>query len=167
MKSKSLSYLLALVMVLTFAGAGCTKNLQKPTPLPSITYKPTGEGPEGGKVPPYNPDEKPEGKEGGFKTADWPIDAFNKDYEAFKNQTVYFDFDSITIKAGELGKVSAVAAVLGGNSNVKLIVEGHCDERGTEEYNRSLGERRALVLREQLAKDGVDPERVQIGRAHV
>jgi peptidoglycan-associated lipoprotein len=42
------------------------------------------------------------------------------------------------------------------DANAKLLIEGHCDERGTEEYNRSLGERRALALREALAKDGVD-----------
>jgi peptidoglycan-associated lipoprotein len=43
---------------------------------------------------------------------------------------------------------------------VALLVEGHCDERGTEEYNRSLGERRALALREALASQGVSPMRV-------
>jgi peptidoglycan-associated lipoprotein len=44
---------------------------------------------------------------------------------------------------------------------VKLLVEGHCDERGTEEYNRSLGERRALALREELARMGIDPSRIR------
>ena len=41
-----------------------------------------------------------------------------------------------------------------------MLVEGNCDERGTEEYNRSLGERRALAAREGLAKLGIDPMRV-------
>ncbi len=48
-----------------------------------------------------------------------------------------------------------------GPPNAKLLIEGHCDERGTEEYNRSLGERRALALREALAKDGVDAGRIR------
>jgi peptidoglycan-associated lipoprotein len=39
-----------------------------------------------------------------------------------------------------------------------LLVEGHCDERGTEEYNRSLGDRRALSVREKLAQLGLDAE---------
>jgi peptidoglycan-associated lipoprotein len=43
----------------------------------------------------------------------------------------------------------------------KLLIEGHCDERGTEEYNRALGERRALALREALAKAGVSPDRIR------
>ena len=41
-----------------------------------------------------------------------------------------------------------------------MKIEGHCDERGTEEYNRALGERRALALREELARLGIDPGRV-------
>ncbi len=42
-----------------------------------------------------------------------------------------------------------------------LIIEGNCDERGTEEYNRSLGERRALALREALSNAGIDPQRIR------
>ncbi len=45
--------------------------------------------------------------------------------------------------------------------SAKLLIEGHCDERGTEEYNRALGERRALALREDLAKAGIDAERMR------
>ena len=44
--------------------------------------------------------------------------------------------------------------------STKLLVEGNCDERGTQEYNRALGERRALAAREALAKLNVDPMRV-------
>ena len=47
-----------------------------------------------------------------------------------------------------------------GNRATALRVEGHCDERGTEEYNRSLGERRALAVREELIRQGADPARV-------
>jgi peptidoglycan-associated lipoprotein len=45
--------------------------------------------------------------------------------------------------------------------STKLTIEGNCDERGTEEYNRSLGDRRALAAREALAKMGVDPARIR------
>jgi peptidoglycan-associated lipoprotein len=47
------------------------------------------------------------------------------------------------------------------NPAAKLRIEGNCDERGTEEYNRALGDHRALAAREALAKDGIDPERIQ------
>ena len=86
---------------------------------------------------------------------DWP-----RDSEIFKQYTVHFDFDSSNVKAGERSKVSAVADYLKGNPNTALEVDGHCDERGTEEYNRSLGERRALALRDNLVQLGIDPMRI-------
>jgi len=73
---------------------------------------------------------------------------------------VHFDYDSSVVKSSEKAKVSKVAIYLKGNSAVAVRVEGNCDERGTEEYNRSLGERRALALREDLARLGIDPSRV-------
>ena len=51
--------------------------------------------------------------------------------------------------------------VLSADASAKLLIEGNCDERGTQEYNRSLGERRALAAREALAKMGIDPSRVR------
>jgi peptidoglycan-associated lipoprotein len=57
--------------------------------------------------------------------------------------------------------LDAVATYLKNTPNVQLVVEGHCDERGTEEYNRSLGERRAISAREYLLqKHGLSSERV-------
>jgi peptidoglycan-associated lipoprotein len=83
---------------------------------------------------------------------DWP-----RDYEIFKGDTVHFDFDRSTVKDGEKSKVSHVADYVKAHPGTAVQVDGHCDERGTEEYNRSLGERRALALREQLVSLGVDP----------
>jgi peptidoglycan-associated lipoprotein len=86
---------------------------------------------------------------------DWP-----RDREIFKADTVHFDYDSSVVKSGEKSKVAAVASYLKANTADAVEIEGHCDERGTEEYNRSLGDRRALALREALAAQGVDPMRV-------
>lgn len=72
---------------------------------------------------------------------------------------VYFDYDSAKIKPGEMAKLQAVADALQGNSK-KLLVEGHCDERGTAEYNRALGERRAQAARSELIRLGVDASRI-------
>jgi len=84
--------------------------------------------------------------------ANWP-----RNREIFKKDTVHFDFDSSAIKPAEKPKVAAVAEYLKSHPGDAVEVEGHCDERGTEEYNRSLGERRALALREELARQGVNP----------
>jgi peptidoglycan-associated lipoprotein len=73
---------------------------------------------------------------------------------------VYFDFDKSAIRTGEQGKLDEVANYLRANPSHAVRIEGNCDERGTEEYNRSLGERRALAGREYLVRLGIDPTRV-------
>ncbi len=81
------------------------------------------------------------------------------DWQRGEFQPVYFDYDSARIKPSELVKLQAVAAALRGNTK-RLIIEGHCDERGTAEYNRALGERRAQAARDELVQLGVDPSRI-------
>ena len=73
---------------------------------------------------------------------------------------VHFAFDSFNIDPADIGKVRQVAQFLQGGSN-NVIVAGFCDERGTAEYNRALGEKRAGAVRETLISDGVDPGRIQ------
>lgn len=74
---------------------------------------------------------------------------------------VYFDYDSAVIKEGERGKIETVASHLKRNPAVQLVVEGHCDERGSNEYNLALGERRALAVRAYLIGLGIDGNRIQ------
>ena len=83
-----------------------------------------------------------------------------EDRETFKGNTVYFEYDKSAIKSSELAKIAAVAEHLKSHADASLAVEGHCDERGTEEYNRSLSERRALSIRERLVNLGVSADRV-------
>lgn len=87
-------------------------------------------------------------------------DRYDADRGQFGANTVLFDFDSAVIKSSEKGKVTAVADYLRSTPSAAIEVEGHCDERGTEEYNRSLGDRRALAVREEIALQGIDPRRV-------
>ena len=81
------------------------------------------------------------------------------DRSTFAAQTVYFDYDSAKIKPSEFHKLEGVANGLKGNSK-SLIVEGHTDERGTAEYNRALGERRAQAAREELIHLGIASSRI-------
>ena len=86
----------------------------------------------------------------------------DEDRGKFQADTIYFDFDSSTIKASEEAKLQEVANYFKDNKKFEgLIMEGNCDERGTEKYNLSLGERRALAAREYLANLGVDPQRLK------
>lgn len=74
---------------------------------------------------------------------------------------VYFDYDSAQVGPAEAAKLQVVADYLRGSSSAGVIVEGNCDERGSNEYNLSLGERRALAVRAALVGLGVDASRVQ------
>ncbi len=74
---------------------------------------------------------------------------------------VLFDFDSANVNPAERAKIEAVAEFLRGNTTAGLIVEGNCDERGSNEYNLALGERRALAVRAYLVGLGVDATRIQ------
>ena len=74
---------------------------------------------------------------------------------------VYFGFDSSVVPQGELGKIDAVAQHLGQHSDRVVVVEGHCDERGSNEYNLALGENRAIIVRNYLVQNGVSADRIQ------
>ena len=76
-------------------------------------------------------------------------------------QQVFFPYDSNHIIPSERSKVEQVADYLRRNGNAKVIVEGHCDERGSRDYNLALGERRALSVRDYLMSLGIDGGRIQ------
>jgi peptidoglycan-associated lipoprotein len=160
-----------LAIAVVLASAGCKKGITKVTPLPGPNPPIVGEGggaetlpPPGGQVP---SGETPGGS--GLTTAPGPIpenpnwDPANmtQDRQTLAAYTVHFKFDSAVVQDSEQSNISSVAQALNADPNVKLLIEGNCDERGTEEYNRALGERRALALREALAKTGIDPARIR------
>ncbi|MDA8001107.1 MAG: peptidoglycan-associated lipoprotein Pal [Alphaproteobacteria bacterium] len=74
---------------------------------------------------------------------------------------VFFDFDSSAIRADQELALDRLIAWLDTNSSARLLLEGHADERGTTEYNLSLGERRANSVREYLIAGGVAGARLQ------
>ena len=73
---------------------------------------------------------------------------------------VYFAFDSTVVPQGEVGKIDAVAQHLESNANRVVVVEGNCDERGSNEYNMALGENRAGIIRNYLVQSGIDASRI-------
>lgn len=74
---------------------------------------------------------------------------------------VLFDFDSSALSSESKATLSAQAAFLRSNPSVRITVEGHCDERGTREYNLALGERRAAAARDFLVAQGIDGARIK------
>ena len=179
--------LLPLIVALSVAGAGCKNTPKNVTPIPRGTSGPVGNPstppPIGGSNPfastpnggsgrplPTTPtgggqdlpvESNPLGKNSGEPLPDKDLRyGRQEDRAMFAADTVYFEYDRATLKTSESDKVKRVADFLKGNPLHDLAVEGHCDERGTEEYNRSLGERRALAVREALVSLGISGSRI-------
>ena len=85
-----------------------------------------------------------------------------EDLAASAGDSVFFDTDSSTLTSEGQRTLQAQAAWLSKYPAVTLTVEGHCDERGTREYNLALGERRANSARAYLISLGVDANRLQV-----
>jgi peptidoglycan-associated lipoprotein len=75
-------------------------------------------------------------------------------------KTIYFDYDKADIKAEEMSKLQANASWLKANPGSRFTVEGHCDDRGSEEYNLALGDRRANAVKEFLVGQGIAANRI-------
>ena len=75
--------------------------------------------------------------------------------------TVYYGYDSSALTADAEGTLMRQAAFLNANPALTVTIEGHCDERGTREYNLALGERRATAARDFLLAQGVDSARIR------
>jgi len=75
---------------------------------------------------------------------------------------IYFDFDRYNVRDDGLSALDKNARLLSADSALTVVVEGHCDERGTEEYNIALGEKRAEAVKKYLTIRGVDSSRIKI-----
>jgi peptidoglycan-associated lipoprotein len=73
---------------------------------------------------------------------------------------VYFDYDKSDIRADQQSSVQTDAAFLGQHSSVNFTIEGHCDERGSTEYNIALGDKRATSVKNALVSAGVSAGRI-------
>ncbi|HZO85329.1 MAG TPA: OmpA family protein [Verrucomicrobiae bacterium] len=157
MKTEKLIQLAAVALLLCSAAAGCSKKPQNTTMLhgqrPGMIGDPTS-----GLMDPTTPISSSEG----IPASNRDFDNTTADRDAFRDQTVYFALDQATIRSSEIPKLEQVASQMRSSHAGKLLrIEGHCDERGTEEYNRSLGERRAASVREALQRLGLDASIIQ------
>jgi len=78
-----------------------------------------------------------------------------------KIRDIYFDFDSYEIRDDAKPILKEAASILLKNKNIKIIIEGHCDDRGTNEYNLALGDRRAGSVKDYLVSLGIASVRVE------
>lgn len=81
--------------------------------------------------------------------------------ERFINQDIFFEFDSSTLSAEARAILKAKAEWMGRNPHLDIIIEGHCDNRGTTEYNLALGERRAESVKRFMQDLGIEANRIR------
>ncbi len=176
MKRSAFLNLLLIGLFVAAGGVGCKKTKKPVTPLVSMGSRVPGSGAE--RRGPITPPTVPEGANvGGTEpTVATPltdpstgftpqadletIEGMIPDTAHFAGQTIYFEFDSSVVRTSQYSQCNAVGDDLKTKPEAKLMIDGHCDERGTEEYNRALGERRALATREWLIRYGIAPERI-------
>jgi len=85
----------------------------------------------------------------------------DEDMFAKSVKDVFFDYDKSNIRPSEVGKAEADAAFLAQHPHVKILIEGHCDDRGSEEYNLALGTSRAESVKQSLLQQGVSTDRIK------
>lgn len=174
MKSNTLITLLVIAVLAASGAIGCRKKPSRLTNIPGLTGRPGDTEPTGPKLgdatglnnannmgntgigtADLNDPNKQGVRPSGMNFDNWTPDAAR-----FAAETVKFDFDKSNIKPSELPKIRAVFDAMKSMPGKAVKVEGNTDNRGTEEYNRALGERRALSVREELVKMGLNPEMV-------
>lgn len=152
--------LIVLVLLLTVAVAACKGKAKppvaRPMPPPAVTTADPARPPEPPKpiaepviVPPM-PAEDTIGSKS--------LDDLNRDSPL---RPLFFELDSSDVSADGQQVLQANAAVLKKYPGMQITIEGHCDERGTPEYNLALGERRALAAKNYLVSLGIPADKVK------
>ncbi len=138
-----LSSVTLVALILTFLFVGCAK--EEPPP-------PTAEAQPRPAAPPPPPPAAP---------APPPGPSISQQaFQDFQNQDIFFDYDKYDLRPDARATLDRKAAFLNQNSSVRSQIEGHCDERGTNEYNLALGERRANAAKQYLTTAGVNAARL-------
>lgn len=139
--------------------AGCTKKPSRPSPDQTLLGQTPGGG--AGNLNTSVTDTTLGANADGLVGRTDGFDANNQNRTALAGSTVYFDYDSSAIKAGEREKLKAAKAYLDAHASHKILLEGHCDWRGTAEYNLALGDRRANAVKKYLTTLGIPADKLE------
>jgi peptidoglycan-associated lipoprotein len=142
--------LMLLVVALPVAFGACKKKVTPVVPDPTPTQPPTTQTP---RVP-TNP--------GNPSTPTGPSEAeTTRIVREMLSSTLYFEYDSDELTAESRAKLDSKIPLLNANPDVRIRIDGHCDERGTDEYNLVLGRRRAEQAKRYLTDRGIDASRIE------
>ena len=172
MATRGSFFVVTSVLVLAAIGSGCAKRpatTQAAPPAPTGTAstmapgssQPSTATPSGPSTlqPGGGATATPTPAPGASQTARPAVKGFESVPEL---QDIYFDFDKYDIRPSDTRTLDANAAWLKSNPNHLVLIEGHADERGTNEYNLALGERRAKSTMNYLVSQGVQANRITI-----
>ncbi|TNE28952.1 MAG: peptidoglycan-associated lipoprotein Pal [Alphaproteobacteria bacterium] len=140
---------LAWVAILAIALAGCTKKNEEVD---------TGLGTD--ERPPVTGFEDGASMDGVDQSGIMP--GTQQDLVVNVGDRVFFDYDQYTLRSDARETIERQATWLKQHGHLTFVIEGHCDERGTREYNLALGERRAQAVRNYLVALGIEPSRIQV-----
>lgn len=146
--------LIATALLVAIAFAGCKKKPRRPNPLDTVMGG--GSGQSGDYVAPdYLGDDA---SQFGLTPRSSSIDEMAANANSIGD--IYFSFDSASITPTERGKLNDAAERLKSNGRLQMVLEGHCDWRGTSEYNLALGDRRAKSVQSFLVTLGISADRL-------
>lgn len=149
--------ILIVLLLMIFVAAGCAKKYVAPPQEPAAQKETIKKEPVE-TVKKETVKETVEPKEA--KLQEGAVSAKTEEPSALKD--VLFDYDKYSIRDDARPVLDNVASFLKKNGSINILIEGHCDERGTNEYNLALGEKRAKAAKDYLISLGVMPARLSI-----
>lgn len=159
MRVRYIALIVIVAVVTTFGCRSRKKDVPAPQPAPPAVVQPPATAPAAPVEPPSHDFQPPPSSE---EVLSSNLDEANRTVQQRGwIRDAYFAFDASTLDASAQEALQQSASWLNKHTEYGLLVEGHCDERGTEQYNLALGERRAHTASEYLATLGVDGARIQ------
>lgn len=148
-----------LALAATLAACGGQQQPEEPAPQPAPAPTPTQPAPGPTQPAPAPAPAQPD------RSAEDAAAAAARTTAAVLaelRQVVHFDFDMADIRTEDRALLDRAAAILGANGAVRLRLSGHADDRGSDEYNLALGNRRASAVKTYLGNKGIDGGRLEV-----
>jgi peptidoglycan-associated lipoprotein len=150
-----LHLVVAMAAILVTAACGSKKAPEQPAPEPAPAPAPPA--PEPAPAPAPTPAPMPAGEDPAVAAA-----RITAAVLAEVGNKVHFEFDQWNIRAEDRSILDLKATILGANPGLRLRISGHADERGSDEYNLALGNRRAAAVKTYLVNKGIDAGRLDV-----
>ena len=153
------SYLLTSTLVLGLAACGGRAAVEEPTPDPGPTPTPTTTP---APTPTTNTDDEERRRRAAEEEARRRREAELQALRADLGAVINFDYNKADVRGADQANLDRKAAILEANPNVRLRISGHADERGDDEYNLALGNRRAAAAKRYLTTKGIADARLDV-----